>query len=355
MTAARRTGQMRLAQDIAATAAAGFAWWAGELAGLLPARLRRTPEASLIVEPTPTGLSVARQTPQGQDSLAFFKDGDAGRWAARPGAQPDGAVLRLPVDMVLARTITLAAAAAENLHEVVGFQLDRYTPFDLDEVYLGCRIVGRDTDAEAIDVALAVAPRAQVNTLLEAAASRGITCTKVLATGAPGGDIELHLGASQAAAPTARWHRLLWAAAALLILLDLAVPLVRGHSRLAAMQAELAAVRHEAQAVAALRDEVDQAAEQAAIPVQRWRQAPLSLLLAELTHLVPDTGWVTQMQIDQTSIQLTGYSVSANALIPILEQSQLFANAAFRSAVTQDPVHGVEQFHLSVDLRKHGE
>jgi general secretion pathway protein L len=356
-TAGRMPGRTKLAREVMATAGAAVGWWTGELVGLLPARLRRASGTSLIVEATPTGLLVGRDTLQGWETLAAFEAEVPGKWVGRQGsAEPAGAMLRLPANLVLARTITLAAAAAENLHEVVGFQLDRYTPFELEEVYLGCRVVGHDPDAEVIDVAVAVVPRADVKALFGAAASRGIACTRVfVADGASGGDLELDLGTSEDTAPAGRWRRLLWVAAAVLLVLDLAVPLVRGHARLGALQHELAVVRSEAQAVAALRNEVDQAVEQAAIPVQRWRRTPLSMLLTELTRLVPDTGWVTQMQIDSNTVQLTGYSASANALIPILEQSQLLANAAFRSPVTQDPVHGVEQFHLSVDLRRPGE
>ncbi len=367
-TTVQSSGRNRLAHEAITAAGAGFRWWTSELAGMLPSRLRGTQDSNLIVEPADEGLRLGRDTPQGWENLATFRRGEPGKWPAQGGAGSASAILRLPAALVLARTITLAAAAEENVHEVVGFQLDRYTPFDIDEVYLGCRVVGHDPEAEAIEVAIAVASRRDVTDLQDAAAAHGIACVKVVAAGdaydprmsARFGldsvaDLELDLGVIEKSAPAKRWRRFVWAAAALFLILDLAVPLVRGHSRLLQLREELATVRLEAQKVAALRDQVDQAAEQAAVPVQRWHRSPLSLLLAELTHLVPDGDWVSQMQIDTGAIQLTGYAASANSLIPILEQSELFTNAAFRSPVTQDPVHGVEQFHLSVDLRRPNE
>ncbi len=357
MSAALRPVLPRLAGDVLAAAGAAVAWWTGELAGFMPARLRRSSGVGLVVEPTPAGLTVGRDTPGSWEVLATFEDGMAGRWPGRQGApEPAGSTLRLPPDMALQRTITLAAAAAENLHEVVGFQLDRYAPFEPEEVYLGCRVVGRDVDSETTHVAIAVALRADVDALLGAAAGRGLACTRVVVPGdRSAAELALDLGVSDAAPSSTRW-RLLWAAAAVLLVLDVAVPLVHGHMRLTALRGELATVRREAAAVATLRGDVDQMAEQAAMPVQRWLHSPpLSALLTEVTRLVPDTGWVTQMQIDAGAVQLTGYAASANALIPVLEQSQLLTNASFRSPVTQDPVHGVEQFHLSVDLRKMAE
>ena len=338
-----------MARDAAAAAGAALAWWTGTLATMLPARLRRRGEGTLTVSPTPDGLSITRDTPDGAEVVAG------------PVQRACTAVLRLPSDLVLARTITLAQAAEENLHEVIGFQLDRYTPFERDEVYLGCQVVGRDPDTEAVTVAIAVARRTDVTALIDTASRQGITCTRVAAAAeafelaVKPGDIMLDWGTQQEAAAPNRWLRWLWAVACVLLVADLALPLVRGHTRLAALQGELAAVRREAQDVAALRDTVDQAIELAALPVQRWQRTPLSALLAELTRLVPDTGWVTQIEIDPGTVQLTGYAASANALIPVLEQSPLFANAAFRSPVTQDAVHGVEQFHLSAELRRRNE
>lgn len=352
MTAAASSNSRQVARDTAATAQAAFGWWTGELAAMLPARLRQRGEGALTVSPSHAGLLVTRDTPDGPEAVDLAA-GAAGR--ART------AVLRLPPDMVLARTVSLAQAAEENLHEVMSFQLDRYTPFERDEVHLGCRVVDRDRDAEAITVAMAVVQRTDVATLVEAAARQGITCTKVAVAAEAfegdgvHGDLPLDWGTQEDAAPPSRWPGLLWTVAAVLLAANIAVPLMQGHARLAGLQGELAAMRHEAKTVATLREEVEQAAELAAVPVQRWQRTQLSDLLGELTRLVPDSGWVTQIEVSTSSVQLTGFAASANALIPVLEGSPLLGNAAFRSPVTQDAVHGVEQFHLSADLRKRNE
>lgn len=352
MTAVASSHGRQVARDAAAAMQLAYAWWTGELAAMLPARLRRRGEGMLTVSPGPAGLLVTRDTPDGPEAV------DPVAWA---GERAREAVLRLPPDLVLARTVSLSQAAEENLHEVMGFQLDRYTPFERDEVHLGCRVVGRDRDAEAVTVAMAVVQRAEVAALVAAAARQGITCTKVAVAAEAfegstvQGDLLLDWGTREDVAPPSRWPRLLWAAAAVLLAADVAVPLVQGHARLAALQGELAAVRREAQAVATLREGVEQATDLAAVPVQRWQRTQLSALLAELTRLVPDSGWVTQMEAGTGSVQLTGYAASANALVPVLEGSPLFGNTAFRSPVTQDAVHGVEQFHLSADLKRRNE
>ena len=340
----------RLFHDAASAVRAGLGWWVGELAGMLPRRLAGRAEDALIVTVPAEGGALVCRTRDGAPAAI-----QAGRRAATP------AVLRLPPDLVLARTVTLAAAAAENLQEVVSFQLDRFTPFEPDEVYLGCRIVGRDADAEAIKVAIAVAPRPDVDRLLADALGRGLAChTVVVASETPDAgltdDLPLAISPAETASTrSGRATRALWLLALVLAAACVAVPLLRGRAALSETQRELAAMRREAQAVSALRLELEERGEQAAIPIQRMQRTPLSILLAELTRLVPDSGWITQLEIDAGSIQVTGFAAAANALIPALEASPILTSAAFRSPVTQDAVRGVEQFHLSVDLRRRNE
>ncbi|EGH49288.1 fimbrial assembly, partial [Pseudomonas syringae pv. pisi str. 1704B] len=44
-------------------------------------------------------------------------------------------VLLLPPSAVLLQTLQLPAAAARNLSTVVGYELDRFTPFDAGQLY----------------------------------------------------------------------------------------------------------------------------------------------------------------------------------------------------------------------------
>lgn len=336
-------GPSRLLSSAASSVATGWRWWLAELADMLPRRLSGRPGDAVIVTAGSDGSLV-------------------GGPSKRTGGKTIPAALRLPSELVLARTVTLAAAAEENLAEVISFQLDRFTPFEPEEVYLGCRVVARDPDAEAIVAAFAVACRADVDALVERMARQGLACVTVIAPeGAwlpSQGQADLALDIARPAtsdASSGRLSRVLWLIAAGLAIACVAVPLLRGRAQLAETQRELAAMRLEAHAVAQMREEVEQRAEQAAIPIQRAQRTPLSVLITELTRLVPDGGWVTQLEIDTASVQLTGYATAANALIPALESSPILTNAAFRSPVTQDPVHGVEQFHLSVDLRSRNE
>jgi general secretion pathway protein L len=88
----------------------------------------------------------------------------------------DGFALReLPKVMVLpcsrslcvGRIATLPLAALENLRQVCAFELDRQTPFKLDQVYFDSRVIRRDVATKQANVELVVLTRAVLDTAVQ--------------------------------------------------------------------------------------------------------------------------------------------------------------------------------------------
>jgi len=72
-------------------------------------------------------------------------------------------------------------------------------------------------------------------------------------------------------------------------------------------------------------------------------------LIDEMSRILPDDTWLTRVDIAGREIQVQGQSLSAAALIELLEKSPVFENVRFRSPVTQVPRTEAERFHLSAD------
>src|SRR5690606_28192983 len=68
-------------------------------------------------------------------------------------------VLLIPSRAVLRRTLQLPVAALENLSSVLGFELDRQTPFRADQVYYDSRVLPHEPDARQTSVQLALITR----------------------------------------------------------------------------------------------------------------------------------------------------------------------------------------------------
>src|SRR5207247_4977095 len=75
--------------------------------------------------------------------------------------------LCLAREEALVRRVSLPAATEENLEQVLGFEMDRLTPFRAEDVYFDHRVVGRDPTSGQVHVLLAVARRDLVDSKVE--------------------------------------------------------------------------------------------------------------------------------------------------------------------------------------------
>jgi general secretion pathway protein L len=68
----------------------------------------------------------------------------------------DNLFLGIPGTKVIFKSLSLPSPTEENLKEVLGFEMDRYTPFALEDVYFDFKIVKRDPARDLINVLLMV-------------------------------------------------------------------------------------------------------------------------------------------------------------------------------------------------------
>jgi general secretion pathway protein L len=257
------------------------------------------------------------------------------------------AVLRLPADKALRPAITLPLAAEVNLHEVICYELDRHTPFTTEQVYLSARVASRDPTARRLEADVTVVPRPVVDRAIADAKRLGLAVDRVdvagVGTQPPSGNVlpaaRLTAGRRQAS----RANAALAIAAGLLAAVAVYVPLARMEREAAALEQHFAAIR----AAVSLQRQVADARRQRLFIVDRKRAAaPVSVVLLELTRILPDDTWLTELQIQGDEVQIGGTARSAAALIGLLEQSHEFTGTTFRTPVTQDPVSGRESFYI---------
>ncbi len=334
-------------------------WWLGELAGCLPGWLRaafgqRRRHLTVTVLDGEAHFELDRgrgASPLGRLVLGGADDGSAARRLVR-GARPGAAEvsLALPAGQVLRRVVDLPAAAAENLRQVLGFEMDRHTPFQASEVYFDFSVLAGDRRDKTIKVDLVVAAKAVVDRGLATLRSWDLAVDRVGPAGA-GAELFNLLPASAArgrAALSRRFSVAFAVAAGVLLAVALYLPLARMQEVLALTEARLTAARSEAVVADGLKRRVDQMVARGRFVVERKRLQPtVTALIAEVSARLPDHTWLMQFAWRDGGVRLSGYSARPSSLIALLEQSALLSEVAFSSPVTMDQRVGLERFNVS--------
>ena len=91
-----------------------------------------------------------------------------------------------------------------------------------------------------------------------------------------------------------------------------------------------------------------------ALHAEQNAYTPVAKLLEELSFVLPDTTYLTNVSVRQGKVKISGFSSNAAELIALVESSKVFANPKFVSAVVKAPDRNVEQFDLEAELEDAG-
>lgn len=357
-------------EPIADSLRAFFAWWFGELAAVVPSRFRRLVSGTsqkLVLEFAAGEVVVGAETAGDYREIGRIDTSlhEPARWRGamakltrKLGRGRTNATIRLPQDKILQKSIRLPLATEENLREVLGFEMDRHTPFKSGEVFYDHRLIARDDEAQQIVVELAVAPRALVESAVGKTREFDLDPISVEIAGddATGDNVFNLLPLEQDDGKGRNGGRLTFALGLLALLLGalaVYIPMDRERREAEHLLDRVASARAEAERADRLRDEINETIEAGEFLVDKKRQTPAVIeLLDELTRLLPDDTWLLQFQQQGPKITVAGYSAGASDLVGVIEQSPYFQDAEFRSIVAQDVNVGLERFQITARVER---
>ncbi|GFM65427.1 type II secretion system protein GspL [Pseudomonas lijiangensis] len=264
-------------------------------------------------------------------------------------------ILLLSSADVLVQTLQLPSAAARNLSTVVGYELDRFTPFDAGQLYFVARQESRS--ASFIQVTLVAILRERLDHILAECAAQGLQPDAVdvgSATERMGIDLlptPLRLNHVRSGHRVQRW--LLWTCGALL--LGLMLLWLNDRQRLLdEMQASVQAQKAQVAEVQKLRQQLTNTRGAANYLIRRKAaQTPLSALLSELTACLPSDTWIESLEIsDSAEISFSGQSAKASALIARAKNCHSLDNAQFQGVIQPDSRTGKDQYSLRAHLHQ---
>ncbi|MBU8975597.1 PilN domain-containing protein [Lysobacter sp. MMG2] len=354
-----------------APGAGGFVhWWAHNLAAWLPARVRRVlgfDRGRLLLQLQVDGVQLRLQ--QGGDLR------DLGT-VPQLGLPDDNAIvapvdplatllparltdlprwLLLPAATGLRRRLSLPAAAGERLRDVVGFEIDRQTPFTVETVAYDARVLARRDGDGLIDAELVVVPRQRLDAPLAALGplARSLAGVDLCAeNGTPLGVNLLDPAQRRRHGDAFRFWNLALAAVAVVAVAATMWQLLENRRAAAdELQQRIASQAAAARSAAAQRQAlIDLIEGQAFLDRERAQRPTAVEVMDELTRRLPDTTYLEKLAIEDNNLLMIGLSREAPSLIQRLQESKLWRAPSLTGALMPDPASGRDRFTLTAEL-----
>lgn len=261
----------------------------------------------------------------------------------------------LPSAGVLRRTLRLPARAAERLRDVLGYEIDRQTPFTADQVTWDARLLGA-REGDQVEAELVVMSRRQLEDWRAAMGAWADAMSGIDVLDEDGRPLQVNLlpleQRRRGGASSLRRDLLLIAAA--LVLLVLAGNRILDNRQQAAdvLRADVEQRAGQARSVATERARLQALVDGAAfLEAQRARRAGTLQVWAELTRLLPDGTYLEKLGIENDQLQLIGLSREANQLVPLLQASTLWRRVYQTGVLQADgTASGRDRFTLTAEL-----
>ncbi len=340
------------------------AWWRRELTWFVPGFLRESepPARRLLwVEADAAGLSflrvekddiravgrLDRSDPAGE-KIAFDK------FMANMAKVPVGVLVK--PGQVLRKTLALPLAARENLDQVVRFEMDRQTPYRVDQIYHRHHETGVDAKTGQVRVDLNALPKHVVVDTLARLREWGVVVHAVAARDevVTQGDYINFLPEAERPPRRSPWPTLyaLMAALSVLLLLALvALPLWRKHEQLHSMAPRVEIAERQARAVDILRKDLQQALGRHNYLIEKKLTTPPRVaLIEELARYLPDNTWTESVEVRPDEVIIQGETGSSSRLVGLFDRSRFLGEANYRSPLVKTQ-NNLEHFELSVALK----
>ncbi len=268
-------------------------------------------------------------------------------------------IVRLTKEDAIQKELSLPAAVKDNITQVVAYELDRYTPFKEDQVYFAVKMLEGENEPGQLRVMLIMTLRENFDVLLEDIKAMGMSPLFFDFDATPNNldhrYDDYNLLPERLRNKASNTPRLVYSGLSLTIFLLLAAVLAlppwfeSGTVNL--LQNKIDAIEKDAKGVKAMQLEIDGIIAETRLLIAEKKTAPAVIeMLNKLSTIMKDDTWLGYAQYSDGHLQIQGESPAASALIGVLEESDIFANARFVSPVTQDTISHQERFQITVDV-----
>ena len=345
-----------------------FKWWWQQLSFLVPQKfldaLARD-KSLLVVEINAASARISFVNLQQETLLGEFEFNELAKEELQNQIASDKqysdakVVLRVPADLSVTQDVFLPAAAEGNLYQVMSYELDRYTPFNAEQVYFDFIKLGPANNKALIHLLLVLVKKDSLDSMYQHCLSLGLkpyyADSAARRVSYEDSNSLYNLLPKEQCQTANRKPLLVMLGAAVVTLVLLIVlmllPVNRATEQLNELKQRTRKVEKIASEIEDSKKSIDYLfqATQALID-KKQANASVIELMNTVTEVFGDDTWVSNWRYYNKTLQLTGQSGSASNLIASLEKTRLFKNTKFISPVTKDRRSGLERFKISTEV-----
>lgn len=339
---------MAIRESINAIAAFG-AWWRAEILACVPARVRvffasRGVRRIVEISGNEAHLYDERRGERTLKLKAALPEGLERIADAIPRAR-GRVVLRLPRDRVLLRDLKFPGRARRDLGRILRLDLERSTPFRLEDVAFDFKVGAVDRQTDEIKVRQVIVKRDVMDAALADCRGAGVPVDGVDAQGGEGVNLASGLRSMFS------WKLSLTSAGIAALALAAIVATAQRqertladlHARASALEADTGMMRSAALDARARVQQVS------ALRTAKIATPSALVVLNELSGILPDTIWLTDFRLTGRTVDIGGYAASASSVISLIEASPMFEDTTMTAPITVD--QGVDGEHFSVEFK----
>lgn len=240
-------------------------------------------------------------------------------------------------------------AVRENLQQVLGYQLDRLTPFTADSALFDARVAQHDKGRKEILADIYVVPKHRVERFSRQLEGLGVEGVQVVSVA--GAHPDINLAARLDSRQAQSWSRVPLYFFLGALVLSLLVPLGYQYRRVSQIETALTDVRKSSADQLAIRDKLVEAEDALKFIEAKRKTSPVALDVVEkLSAAIPEHTWLERLGIQGGKLEIRGESGKALTLIDTLEEAAEFSDVRFKSPVTRNKDNGRDRFHIEATL-----
>jgi general secretion pathway protein L len=341
----------------------GFTWWTEGLLAWLPhsvmQKVRSQPYVQCAIKGERAMLSLVSIKGEQHDELHFdLATENTDNVVVRTwlqNYQEYERVLLIPEQHCLVKSIQMPAQAKDNLDEMIKFEVDRQTPFSLDNVRVGYQLENDEieTSEQQLSVTLAVVPKLYINEIIDRLTAFSLPIKSILIERRGQQAVKIILSeVKQSSITSSRLNIWLSGLALLLMMMALYKPVIFYQEELDAIQPILAQIKKQAL-------QVNELKQQNNVMIDRFQFLDTKVLdyrlrvdiLNELAQLLPQHTWLELSEFKGNKLNLFGQSSAATVLISLLINTGHFEAVRFISPLTHDVKSGNDKFRIEAVMK----